>query len=94
MNKIDTDYQENMKKMFQAMADNLSAILQQLRTAGTNTELPAKTETNPPAENTPELKQEKPKRGRPRTKTPSENPKKAKDNTPEEVTDKAKEDGE
>lgn len=87
--QINTDYQDNMKQMFTAMADNLSAIIQQLRSAGTNAELPANAESNPPAENTSELKQEKPRRGRPRTKTISENPKKAKENTPEKVTDKA-----
>lgn len=43
MSKINTDYQENMKKMFQAMADNLAAIIKQLSTAGTNAELPGNT---------------------------------------------------
>ena len=32
--QINTDYQENMKRMFQAMADNLAAITQHLMTAG------------------------------------------------------------
>lgn len=33
MEQIDADYQENMKNMFKAMADNLAAITQQLKTA-------------------------------------------------------------
>ena len=92
LQQIEADYQDNMKKMFQAMADNLAAITHQLKAAGTNAELPAKTESNPPDENTSEPKPEKHKRGRQKTKTPAENPKKTKENTPENVTDKEKED--
>ena len=33
--QINADYQENMKRMFQAMADNLAAITEKLKIAGT-----------------------------------------------------------
>ena len=42
LRQIDADYQDNMKKMFAAMANNLAAITQQLREA--NAESPANLE--------------------------------------------------
>lgn len=84
--KIDDDYQQNMTRIFQAMADNLSAIIQQLRTAGAEVVLPTPANTAdilPESQNiaakleAAEPAQEKPRRGRPRKNPP-------------EVTDTAK----
>ena len=43
--QINADYQENMKRMFQAMADNLGAITSQLKKEAQSSQTPPKTKT-------------------------------------------------
>lgn len=66
MKQINADYQDNMKKMFQAMTDNLAAITQQLKTAGTNAEPEKKpgrkSTTKTPSENPKKPKENTPKK--------------------------------